>query len=146
MRFDVMRLDDVRPPRVHEPAQIVNDLRIIPMPLEEDVERKSRSRNLRERHVDPSRVPHGPPDERESDGDVNAPHRLVRQPCVLDRVSSDTGEPRGLDERENVESTHSFKTSREPSSMKHSTPGATRLPERSLMTAMQPSAFLAFIS
>jgi len=126
MRFDVMRLDDVRPPRVHEPAQIPDELGIIPVPLDEDVERKSRSRNMRTRDVEMGRVPHASPDEGERDGDVNVADRLIRQPCVLDRVPSDTGKARRLDERQNVESSHGRDTVREPSSVMHSAPGVQR--------------------
>src|SRR5262245_48066052 len=106
MGFDVVGLDDVRPASMNEPTEIVDEPRVVPMPLNEDVNGNTIGGGLSVQSVSLGHVAETAANQRERNTHVNATDSKPSDSCVLERVASDTGQRGGLEKGEHFETRH----------------------------------------
>ena len=106
MGFDVVGLDDVRPASVNEPTEIIDEPRVVPMALDQDVNRNTIGGGLRVESIRRGHVAETAANQRERNTHVNAADSKPSYSCVVERVASDTGQPGGLEKGEHIETRH----------------------------------------
>jgi len=106
MGFDVVGFDDVRPASMNEPTEIIDEPRVVPMPLNQDVDRNTIGGGLRVQRVRLGHVAETSANQRERNTHVNAADAKPRDSCVLKRVASDPRQPGGLENGEHFETRH----------------------------------------
>ena len=123
MRFDVVRLDDLRSARVNQPAKFVDDPRVVPIPLDQDLDRNPVGNRLRIESVGLWYVAEAPANQQEPDTDLDATDAKPSHARILERIASDAGQPGSLQNREHLETGDCLQRCGEPGRGMHAAQG-----------------------